>query len=48
MPRDYLGSGTGFVFVVLGKRILGGKPGETRGFPERQERGLSLCRTRKD
>ena len=24
---NYLGSGTGIVFVVIGRRILGGKPG---------------------
>ena len=36
---------TGIVFVVLGKRILGGKPGV---FPERRERGLSLRRARKE
>ena len=27
MPREYLGSGTGVVFVVLGRRILDGKLG---------------------
>ena len=31
-PGNYPGSGTGVVFVVLGRRILGGKPGV---FPER-------------
>ena len=34
-----MGSGTGVVFVVLGSRISGGKPG---GFPEKHELDLSL------
>ena len=39
MPGTFLGSGTGIVFVVLGRRILGGKPGV---FQETHELGLSL------
>ena len=43
---NYLGSGIGIVFAVLGKRILNGKPG---GFPARHEPfALSLRRARKE